>query len=468
MPRELDTKTTKAAAKHFSTAIFKDWTRLNAIVKRYEAVIQRRWMKKTIKQRRELLLKAWPGMSVTHRPDFATLRNHEKQAARQQTCDSAAFLWPYINLEDLQQRNILLLFINARGRNIPDRFRLADVNAAHLGEGWDRTFTVADCWEDYCCEEHFIEEHDVDDLNMLFEAKHNPAKYGTVVTRYAVCLELSQFKFLRRATEGLLSLEIQKSIYGFLLSCVKLILHDIEPSMFFLAPHKPEPAMLGNPGPNDYPSLSTYSLEALYRVPQQLDLERLEMLVNSRKASAEDHLWLLHEDPAYFMETMREWNEHNGSKTKTRPCNCKPCWDFAANFAIADAFEGFVFWDDLHRKLKAMPPIDDQLKRADKEKVRLAQVDEKKWTALAEAMWNDMLHPLQTMLKGIPTSPRLRSHYRWREAKKEGAQGQWVLYSKSETEKRIDSLFYTMGSSYQRDLHGFHGLVQEFQYVSAD
>lgn len=49
-----------------------------------------------------------------------------------------AYLWPYINLEDLQQQNFLLVFLKSRGRNLPDTFRLADVKAAHLGDGWEK------------------------------------------------------------------------------------------------------------------------------------------------------------------------------------------------------------------------------------------------------------------------------------------------------------------------------------------
>jgi hypothetical protein len=35
---------TKATARRLSLSIFRDWTQLNAIVKRFESTIQKRWM----------------------------------------------------------------------------------------------------------------------------------------------------------------------------------------------------------------------------------------------------------------------------------------------------------------------------------------------------------------------------------------------------------------------------------------
>ena len=42
-------------------------------------------------------------------------------------------MWPYINLEDLTKSKTLLFFLQARSRNSPDAFAIADENAAHLG-----------------------------------------------------------------------------------------------------------------------------------------------------------------------------------------------------------------------------------------------------------------------------------------------------------------------------------------------
>ncbi|KAK5136771.1 hypothetical protein LTR08_002067 [Meristemomyces frigidus] len=76
-------------------------------------------------------------MAACHRPDFAGFRKTQMRAPRSRTCPSAVYLWPYVNIEDLQQNNPLLLFINSRGRTLPDRFISADIEAAHLRRGWN-------------------------------------------------------------------------------------------------------------------------------------------------------------------------------------------------------------------------------------------------------------------------------------------------------------------------------------------
>lgn len=82
IPSKLTNEELERHAIRFSTSILKDWTALNAIIKRFEATIQKRWLKKTVKQRRDVLLNAWPDMARGHRPDFASFRKAEKNAPR--------------------------------------------------------------------------------------------------------------------------------------------------------------------------------------------------------------------------------------------------------------------------------------------------------------------------------------------------------------------------------------------------
>ncbi|EME89540.1 uncharacterized protein MYCFIDRAFT_86406 [Pseudocercospora fijiensis CIRAD86] len=464
VPKKLGTEETRSAARHFTISIFKDWTQLNAIIKRFEATIQKRWMKKSVKQRREILLKAWPGMSQTHRPDFENMRSIKKQAPRTRTCRTEAYLWPQINLEDLQSRNLLLHFLNSRGRNLPDTFRIADAKAAHLGDGWNRSLDYEQYFEDYCCEFHYYEDHDHEGekLCLLFEEKCSPSRYGQVITNHIKELLPCQFKFLRRSNEGLLSLEIQQGIYRFLLSCAKHILHDVAPAQFFLAPSMPEPAVPETRS-SEYHSFSAHSLEECYKVPQKLDLHRLRLLVDSRRASAEDHVWLLKEDPAYLMDVLREWKEH-GVSHDDRLCNCKDCWNTCAGIALTYSLEVYVFWDDLYRKLKAMPEIDVQLARADNERVKLSRQDEDRWSALMDVVWHLVVQPISHLESGIPCSPRLRHRYSY-SADQERKERWQLRASASGAERRIDQLWYSICREEQRDRHGLLGLIQEFQYM---
>lgn len=51
------------------------WVRLRWILSKYQTTLQHRWSNKTVEKKRKLLLRAWPGMSAQHRPDFYALTN---------------------------------------------------------------------------------------------------------------------------------------------------------------------------------------------------------------------------------------------------------------------------------------------------------------------------------------------------------------------------------------------------------
>src|SRR6266550_1194138 len=111
-------------------SIFSDWTLLNRIIERYEAVIQKRWLKKTREQRKTVLLAAWPNMSPTHRPDFNAFT---KDKPGRQPMSKVPYMWPHINLEDLLKPKLLPIFLNARGRNPPCAFSGTDADSVKFG-----------------------------------------------------------------------------------------------------------------------------------------------------------------------------------------------------------------------------------------------------------------------------------------------------------------------------------------------
>lgn len=66
-------------------------------------------------------------------------------------------------------------------------------------------------------------------------------------------------------------------------------------------------------------------LQSSHIVPQELDLDRLTQLVAARRASAEDDLWLLREDPSYFIHSLRDEKEH-----VFEAASCGAKWKMAA------------------------------------------------------------------------------------------------------------------------------------------
>jgi hypothetical protein len=113
-PPSITVEDARRLSEERSRQIFKDWSTLRDILSQHEGTIQRRWLKKTGNQRKKVVLTAWPDMSVGHRPDFEAYWKESQEQRVKRTQFREAFIWPYINVEDLCRGKILLLFLNAR------------------------------------------------------------------------------------------------------------------------------------------------------------------------------------------------------------------------------------------------------------------------------------------------------------------------------------------------------------------
>lgn len=445
VPKKLSHEEVATLARSFSVSIFKDWSRLNAILKRFETTIQKRWLKKSPKQRREVLLKAWPDMPTTHRPDFAGFRKVKKNTPRSHTLPSSAFLWPYINLEDLQQRHHLLLFINSRGRNLPGLFAQMDLRSAHLGNGFKNLPMPKE-----------------DEFRMELYGQNAPVAYGRVLSKKEKATYGASQKIMNNAAQGLLILEIQQKIYEFLLSCVQNILHDIHPSQHFLAAHQSAPGLPGA-DTKEWPSLRAYTLERAYLAPQAMDIDSLALMAASRRASAEDHLWLLTEDPGYFIDSLKDWKEHSEI---TMTHGCSHCWRHVAQRMVSNAFSFFIFWHWIHRQLTRMQSFEKQLARINRQTLRLNARDEKLWLELYNVITMVQGDPILLLSMGLKASPRLRHTYFTEESIRRGEPELKGIPSKhTEAEKRVDLLFHALVNDEKRSLHGLPHLVQEVQHM---
>lgn len=80
-PGKLTGKEVLAEAPRYAGRILKKWILLKACLNRFEPIIRKRWAKKTDKQRREILLTAWPEIPKHHRPDFMGCRTRKKPTA---------------------------------------------------------------------------------------------------------------------------------------------------------------------------------------------------------------------------------------------------------------------------------------------------------------------------------------------------------------------------------------------------
>ena len=339
------------------------------------------------------------------------------------------------------QRHHLLLFINSRGRNLPALFAQTDMRSAHLGHGW---------------------RIDDDTHRMELFGQSTPATYGRLLTIEETLSPTIQ-RIVHTPARGLLVLEIQQQIYGFLSSCVYLILHDIHPREFSVAPHTPTPKMPES-DTNDWPSLGALALEAPYMAPQALDLNRLIVVAGARRQSAEDHLWLLTEDPGYFIDSLKEWKEHSED---TMQHECGRCWRRVAERMIGDAFTLFTFWHSIYRQLTRMAPFEKQLSRADYDGLRLDKRDEKLWVELIPIVQTMIAFPISALSLGLSSSPRMRHCYYDPKTMKKGMPAEYkeVPQKLTDAERRVDILFHAIMHDEKRELHTLNHLVQETQHM---
>ena len=225
-------------------------------------------------------------MSPTHRPDYEAMRKENPAVIRAVgTSFREAYMWPDINIEDLVKGKTLLLLLNSRGRNTPKTFAHSDFDAMRVGH------------VSGACMPAFLNLH-----TMLLEGE-TVETYGRIVSwdddEEAMMKTFNGLGFLPGA--GVQVLEIQQKLLAFLLTCCYSILHDMDMStMISEATIRPEPSPLSDGA--DYPTLATIAAEAPYRLPGRLDFNRLKSLVNAKRASVEDHVRGLREDPGYFAD----------------------------------------------------------------------------------------------------------------------------------------------------------------------
>lgn len=456
MPKDLKIAEIATMAKTFSHDIFSDWTQLNAMLKRFKALIRKRWLKKSAKQRREILLAVQPTMPLVHRPDFEGFRNlSNPRLSRKITCNAEGHLTPFINLEDLSQGHNLLLFVQSRGRSMPKLFASIDAANAHLGPGWLMT-------------------PEPDGIAMLLDVgvpMQAPCKYGMLVPVSKLPPSVGVVHSYDPIS-GLLVLEIQRNIYGFLLRCVQQILHDIPQADYKLAPHLPSPGPLVN-APGVWETASMQTLQADYCTPQEkASISRLSLLIDGRRLAAEDHLSSLREDPGYFLEHLREWREHCWSAKADM--QTADYWCAVAGEVTAKALDALHTWSWLAQIVKNMQPIDVQLGRTISDGTRLDPRDEIYWEVVDFTISMMIERTMEHLKCNLPRSSGLRQdmrphkHGSCKTACTNGAEYGWhIRYGAPNAVKRICKIFHMLAGldSNQLHLHGFRPVVQEAHHM---
>ncbi|KAF2729709.1 hypothetical protein EJ04DRAFT_501849 [Polyplosphaeria fusca] len=352
IPKSISADQVKKEARHHSFQILKDFELLRAILDRHEPTIHKRWTKKTVKQKHAILLSTWPNMATTHRPDFQAFKKETEQERDAGTKYREAYLWPYINLDDLSKPKALPLLLQSRARNTPDIFAFADNEAVHLGFVTKAIVPA------------FLNVH-----TMMFTNRKTPNSYGELIA-WKDNDNAFQWMLSRQGMHpgiGLVILEIQERLYRFLVESCERIMHDIPFEDLLSDKYAPQPPMALPPDTtNGFASLAVMAKEAPYRPPANMDLARLASLFAAKKSAAEDFIWELREDPGYFADTVLENREHRLEMIRDTDGQTHPCltagrkdvlWNRVIGNVVAGAHTSLEMWSELNAQVEELQTL---------------------------------------------------------------------------------------------------------------
>jgi hypothetical protein len=360
------------------------WITLSMTVGQFEAEIRERWLKKSVAQRKVVLRTAWPTISLHHRPDIdhCVLNACPHQRHSQ---GLGAYAFPHLNLEDLAKDNSFLILLNARGRHSLFKFGFLDYELAPLIQLrpalLEKTkFTMGLMNAEY---------------GQIFEWENEEAASDAMNKGDMV-----------HPLPGSHILSMHFLIYSFLVKCVKEILPEKSeiidsPLKRIMGDANPERIVNEsndfahhstttlNPGPadqaaandwnpigdadtetfsfqvpplvcneQDFTSLSAIVREACYEVPTLADLGRLEALVSACRDAAEDHIWMLREDPGYFRDSAIQHKEHRAELLLGDQCgklhsyaNDSKLWPRVLQSVTTNYYTDLLMWSELHRRI---------------------------------------------------------------------------------------------------------------------
>ena len=443
-------------ARERSSKIFEDWQVLNDILMRHEETIRKRWMKKVQGKKKEILLKAWPNMPSSHRPDFLALANESADQRRNGTKYRDAYWWPYINVEDLVKPKSLLLFLNARGRHLPEAFAYADFDATHVGQ---TSLAIRSAF--------------LNCYTMLLHGQKTSEEYGRLISWDE---NDEAFDWMNSGIQfqpgwGLQVLEIQQGILRFLVQCCFLILHDLSPNSLtdVGVPVQPEPSPISR-DETEYPSLALITAEAPYRVPLHVNFKHLRAIIAAKRSAAEDHIWGLREDPGYFADIVGDWTEHRqetllDTNGKRHPVLNKPVfWERVLGNVVADAYGTLTMWSIIYQQVTGLVELEERY------------ADEVSSGRQIPSEYNEALQkfrylldqasksPIRTLKTGLPASPPLRSLF-VREPQVSGSTIIRVTTKSAVGKDKLVGTFSMLWNEEQLFLYGLPNLLDELERI---
>lgn len=262
----------------------------------------------------------------------------------------------------------------------------------------------------------FLNEH-----VMMFTGRDIPETYGELVA-WSDHPEAFHWLTSQRGAnpgKGLFILEIQERLYKFLVDCCKAVLHDIleETLADPTVPIAPEPSSVSS-NEAGLASLATTAAEAPYRLPANLDLKRLELLVAAKLSAAEDHVWTLREDPGYFTETVLDWKEHRQECLPDTQRRKHPVfnsltqerifWEHVIGKSIVSALASIEIWGSVHEQVVTLQRLKEKYADSISPEKDLPEEYAFAFYKLDHHLQQFSKGPINTLKTGFVASPPMR------------------------------------------------------------
>jgi hypothetical protein len=331
----------KEVGVELGSAVYRSWDTLRRLEAKYGDLLRTRWSKKRSKDGRMMLEIAWSDIPQSHRPEcFAEAYTSFSSTVGMPPQER---VWPYINLEDLDNKTSLTVFITARARSAPRHFALTEHLFMPAEQTRDSHAPLSkmhmDSREKYGAVEEFSDE--VEAIDFEDDA------YGISLGR------------------ELQILFVQNKILDFLVTCCEEILHDCNledltpPDSDEEAEHTPLAILEQNPRAN----YADVTANAPFYPRCEFNLDRVVHLISTEAASTELHVWALRENPGHFSTIYEEINDHDHRHIrdalgrKDAATRGVKIVSSTLNILIAHSHYGLVFWDQMNLQLQIIKTL---------------------------------------------------------------------------------------------------------------
>ena len=233
----------------------------------------------------------------------------------------------------------LLIFLNARGRNLPWAFVLSEREFSGCGRVLSHSEKVAA-------------------LSMHFSPDLDPTGYGKVgppCSLGSTCGNSRDDTIHCRLIKGLQCMLLQKRILRFLVDCSKVLLYDIAPIDLTTGPVQEKPPITELSSETVIADLrfSEFTVIEPYRNRNTLDIKRLSQHIEAAHNVAKDHIWTLREKSFYMADTIMEISDHKPEQI----LDPRNLLSEVLKDVVIESYTMLYMWHELNERMQAVLKI---------------------------------------------------------------------------------------------------------------